>query len=1150
MSSRRRDRWPEVRAILERVQAVPAAERMALIERLCAEDRALRDEALAMLDHLDATDGFLEHAPLGGLLAAAVRAEELPAGASAVEPDGPAAVAGAGRVGRYRLIRRLGEGGMGIVYEAEQDQPHRLVALKILRAAQADGESLERFAREAETLARVRHPAVADIYEAGSEPDGTRWIAMELVVGRTLDAWLREERPELPRILRLFASLADGMHAAHVRGVIHRDLKASNILVEGDDAPRILDFGLARLREGEGPTGASESHAITRTGRIFGTLSAMSPEQACGKPDDVDARTDIYALGLLLYEALTGVPPYDIGSLPLPDAVAVIRDAIPRSPSSVARARPELSGDLDTIVMTALAKEPARRYQSAAALASDLRSWMAEEPIAARPPTTGYLLRMLLRRHRMLVRGSLAVAVVLLVALAALLVQNQALLSAQRGERQASERTGVLLYRSQVAHAEQLIESGRTHEARAVLERCAPARRGWEWHWLRGSIPSPVHAVPLGERRVLDLREVEFEGVVSFWALTADALGAEARPVGGAMPAALSPSTSVRSAAGQMIGGAILPGGDIVLAVRDERDRVLLERHGAEGVRWRLESGLEGVEGIEIDASGTLAAVTETTRDSSRLAAMDLLIVDCEIGRITARAPDIGFATALAWHASDPIVAVATIRRRLVTIDPVRGERSEMPLTTSIRAMVWPAAAPGPDGLLIAPTGNMIRALRSHEGGVWRGPLRNGVSGLAANGSSDASSLIAAASMGGELAVWRPDGRRALMTSVAGEGPTGVRLSACGTHVWSYRRGGAIECWSIDEDPRRSADPGATVAGGAASLAPRGDMFLRATAEGVTWIDARTLERLEGIGRAAFADAGAAVGPGEVGLGSMLALDAWTALVASGASLFVTRGGAVEPLVALDDPIESMALLAGRGDERIIVTVERSGRLRLWDAPMVADRRTPMMLAERTPTVVRDATVVAGRGDLLVVGDRAGDIHTFRLVLDRTDRNAPAASLERRGQATVSEHPVSVIALGDGGRIVFGDGVGTIGLAVATGRIWAVRAHDARVTGIAIGLAVGGGGPRVASASLDRSLRLWDAADGAALAVVDEGVDLLLGLAIDESGGAMLAFGADGPRRHAALASGHSWPPPVGEQGGDHSPSETTAGTGSDSTGW
>jgi predicted Ser/Thr protein kinase/WD40 repeat protein len=1127
MSPSPRDRWPEVRAVLERVQAVPTNERRLLIETLCGGDRALRDEVLSMIRHIEAEDDFLTGSPVGRLLAETMPFQRTDAGQPAV---------GAGRIGRYRLIRRLGEGGMGIVYEAEQDEPHRLVALKVLRFAHADDESLRRFAREAETLARLRHPSIAGVYEAGCESDGTRWIAMELVHGRTLDAWLREERPDLARTLRLFAALASGIHAAHLRGVIHRDLKASNILVEADDAPRILDFGLARIHDASDRADLSDRgdhHPITRTGRIFGTLSAMSPEQACGKPDDVDARSDIYALGLLLYEALAGAPPYDIGSLPLPDAVARIRDSIPPPPSVAsiaAGASQSPKGDLDTIVLTALAKEPERRYQSAAAFAADLRSWMADEPIAARPPTTTYLLKMLLRRHRMLFRSGLAVAGVLVLALAALLAQNRALVEARSSEARASERTSELLYRSQIAHAEQLVEIGRASEAVEVLDRCAPERRGWEWTWLRGLIPEPLHSFALGDRRVLDLREVQRSSRHEAWALTAGESGAEVLILRGGDRDADATAFAGPTIAGQVIGGVILPGGDVVVAVRGESDRVLIERHGAGGMLWQIESGLEGVERIALGAGGTLAAITEATRDSSRLAAMDVLVVDCDAGRAVARAPDIGFATALAWHDSEPVLAVATIRRRLVTLHPIRGERKDIQLAGSIRAMAWPvvpAATPGggsstdPERLLIAPAGNLIRELRSHEGGIWRGPLRHGVSAIAVGGRPSEDGVVGAASMGGEVVVWRSDGRRVLVTSVAGSGPTGVTLSADGTRIWSYRRGGAIACWPITQDPPPTVDGGRPSAGGAASLSPLGGTVLRVTGEGLRWFDAGSLQPLVTTSSLGSPGLGTAEPPGTVS--AVVALDDENGLGVAGTTLLLVHRASVEVVAEVDDRIESMALLGGQHHDRVIVTVERSGRLRLWDAQPLDDRRVLIPIVDAATTSVAEATVGAGRDGLLVVGDRQGVVHTFAIAIDRSDPGRPVARMTPLGSQPASEQPITALTLaeeGEGSKILFGDGDGTIGCVTQEGLAWTVRGHTARVTGIAVGLRVGQGAHRVISASLDRSLRLWDLADGAPIMVIDESVDLLLGVAVDERSGGVLAIGADALRLHRSPAVG------------------------------
>jgi serine/threonine protein kinase len=334
-------------------------------------------------------------------------------------------------IGPYRIIGPLGEGGMGVVWEAEQQHPHRRVALKVMRRGHLVDEVHARmFHREAETLGRLKHPHIAAIYESGHTDDGHDYFAMELVRGATLDDWLQGRPPavtpeELAVRLALMRAVCEAVHYAHQRGVIHRDLKPSNIIVtdesttaSGAGGPalpgiKILDFGLARLTDVETP-GAS---MLTEVGMIKGTLPYMAPEQARGETDAIDVRTDVYALGVILYELLAGRRPYEVARAALVEAVRVICEQPPRPLGESWSGTRRLDGDIETIVGKALEKEPEQRYGSAAALAEDLGRYLASQPILARPPSLGYQLRKAFARNQ-LAFAFAGTALVLLVAFA------------------------------------------------------------------------------------------------------------------------------------------------------------------------------------------------------------------------------------------------------------------------------------------------------------------------------------------------------------------------------------------------------------------------------------------------------------------------------------------------------------------------------------------------------------------------------------------------------------------------------------------------------------------------------------------------------------------------------------------------------------
>ncbi len=310
-------------------------------------------------------------------------------------------------IGHYRIIRLLGEGGMGAVYEAEQETPRRTIALKIIKPGFGSPGHLRRFEKEAQALGRLQHPGIAQIYEAGTADTGwglQPYFAMEFIRGKTLREYVRDRQLTTRQRLDLMARIAEAVHHAHERGLIHRDLKPGNIVVDETGQPKILDFGVARVTDSD-----IEATRQTDVGQLVGTLAYMSPEQVLADPLQLDTRSDVYALGVILYELLAGDLPYDIGNSKLHEAIQTIRDTDPAPLSSIQRI---YRGDIETIVAKALEKDKHRRYASAADLAEDIRRHLANQPIMARPPSAGYQLHKFYRRHKAGVIGT-ATALVL-----------------------------------------------------------------------------------------------------------------------------------------------------------------------------------------------------------------------------------------------------------------------------------------------------------------------------------------------------------------------------------------------------------------------------------------------------------------------------------------------------------------------------------------------------------------------------------------------------------------------------------------------------------------------------------------------------------------------------------------------------------------
>ncbi len=338
----------------------------------------------------------------------------------------------------YRITGLLGEGAMGVVYEAEQQHPNRRVAIKVMhRFHLVDDLHARMFQREVETLGRLKHTNIAAIYESGHTADGRDFFAMELVQGLTLDRW-HADRPspvtsdELKLRLRLFGVLCQAVHYAHQRGVIHRDLKPANILVvdeqtsisgSGQTTPmptvKILDFGLARITDQD-----VLATMATEVGMIKGTLPYMSPEQARGETDSVDVRTDIYALGVILYELVAGQRPYETMRAALAEAIRVICEVPPRPLRQSWNGVGRLDVDVENIVGKALEKEPARRYESAAALAEDIERYLSSQPINARPPNALYQIRKFARRNRALMGSAVAALLVLVLFTVTMAIQT------------------------------------------------------------------------------------------------------------------------------------------------------------------------------------------------------------------------------------------------------------------------------------------------------------------------------------------------------------------------------------------------------------------------------------------------------------------------------------------------------------------------------------------------------------------------------------------------------------------------------------------------------------------------------------------------------------------------------------------------------
>ena len=354
-------------------------------------------------------------------------------------------------IGHFRLVHLIGEGGMGSVWQAEQTAPvRRTVALKVIKLGMDTRDVVKRFARERQTLALLNHPGIAQVYEAGATTLGRPYFAMELVEGQPITAYCDAAGLGLESRLALFQEVCAAVEHAHQKGVIHRDLKPSNILVTGG-AVKVIDFGVAKATQSVG-----ETPLFTRQAQILGTPAYMSPEQARSAGVDIDTRTDVYALGVILYELLTGVLPIDSDRLAATDIVEMQRILLEEEPptpstrlawvSAPKKSLPAatnqpfaLRGDLDWVVMKAISKDRNERYASAAALAEDLRRYLTNEPVSAVPPTLSYHVRKFVRRNRASVASGAMIVVALLTGLIVSLFQVHRTNQALAGQAKARE---------------------------------------------------------------------------------------------------------------------------------------------------------------------------------------------------------------------------------------------------------------------------------------------------------------------------------------------------------------------------------------------------------------------------------------------------------------------------------------------------------------------------------------------------------------------------------------------------------------------------------------------------------------------------------------------------------------------------------------
>jgi WD40 repeat protein/serine/threonine protein kinase len=981
-----------------------------------------------------------------------------------------------GQIGPYKLLRILGEGGMGIVYLAEQIQPvRRRVALKIIKPGMDSKQVIARFEAERQALALLDHPNVAHVYDAGTTEAGRPYFAMEYVQGVPITEHCDRQKLTIEERLKLFVQVCEAIQHAHQKGIIHRDIKPSNIQVciQGEQAvPKVIDFGVAKALSQP----LTERTLVTEQGQLIGTPEYISPEQAEMTNQDIDTRSDIYSLGVLLYELLTGTLPFESQALrrgSLEQMRAVIRETEPKTPSTrvssldaetstklakscqsdTATLRRKLRGDLDWITLKAMEKDRVRRYQTAHALAEDIERHLNDEPVLAGRPGTLYRFQKLVRRNKAVFAAVAVVAGVL--ALGAVVSTWQAARAtraertetrlrheaeAARAEEAAQRRNAeALAYASDMSLAQQALATNDLGRARRLLEGHRPAPgevdlRGWEWRYLWQECRS-------------------------------DALGDLCRYPPSVWSVAYSPNGKVLAVAGAFVEIWDVPGRKRIATLQPkEGHRVafspqgdLLAADAGKEIRlWR--TGTRDLVG-QLPLTGNVQ-VLKFSPDGTRLASMsypdEVAVREVDQWAVVRQIRGVrllgGLIGALDFSPDGKALVIGDADHRLQVVDLASGNTNfniAEAHSEGITAVAW------------SPTGSVIATGSGYSGGPIRlwdaasgkdlGKLEGHTEWICQLIFSTDGLWLYSASADQTIRIWDVGKRRRLATLRGStQEVSGLALSPDGTTLASACKDGVVAFWSALARPEEEL-PRLIAFGGLPAFAPD-SRALAVPREGtVSLLDLATSKEIEQL-----------PGLGTNGV-SVVAYSPDGTLLVSGSEngrIHVWSCTERRLLPELDGHKESILLLRFRADGTRLLSVDAKGKAIWWDAT-TWQAGQPFSIVEpfRWPAVSPD-------GRLLAIGALGGlrwlNAETGELLATTECPPGPPYS------------PIRVAFSGDGLRVASVSEYGTVALCDPSSfrLIDAFKGHMTGAHGVAFSpdgrrLATGGGNSRDA-------VKLWD----------------------------------------------------------------------------